>query len=656
MPDIITVDYETYWSSQVNLSKLTPIEYIDHPEFEVVSCAIKHNDGPSEVYFGEAEISDVLEGIDWSKAALLAHNGAEFDHLISAQRFFVKPKLWLDTLQMARPLHGMTVGGSLKALARHYGLGAKGDLEAGTLAQTKGKHLADFTQAELDAMAEYNKQDTDLCYALAQRLMPKTSREELKIMDITTRMWTQPQFRADLSGLRIGLKAERERKQRAVQTLATRLGHQGLCDDQGTVIQTAEEGLRKTLGSPAKFRELIEGLGARCPMKWSEKQEKDIPAVAKSDAGMTALLEHPNEYVAAAAALRLDVSSTILETRLERMIHAARAYNGMMPIPLRYGGALVTNRWSGTAKLNYQNLTRVDPKHPKPTDVLRKSLIAPKGYAVVVADLSGIELRVNHHLWQVPSSVAAFKQDRDADLYKLFASESLYHVPFDEVTKDQRRNAKIAQLQLGYQSGWEKFQDTARQYGVNFTDAEAQRIVEVWRQAYKEIVQGWRTCHTLLPVLANPSHDDIGTAIDPWGLCTIEYQAIRTPKGMLRYPDLRMETTYPRGRGETQWVYAGKGKTKKRKTYGGNLVENLSQHLSRYVLTDVILAFAKTGLGKRYPLAHTVHDEVVYVVRQEDAQAVLDTLLELMKTPPTWWPELVTWAEGDIADTYGDAK
>jgi hypothetical protein len=61
-------------------------------------------------------------------------------------------------------------------------------------------------------------------------------------------------------------------------------------------------------------------------------------------------------------------------------------------------------------------------------------------------------------------------------------------------------------------------------------------------------------------------------------------------------------------------------------------------------------------IGKHYPLAHMVHDELIYVVKDEDAQDVLNTLQGHMRTPPTWWPELVTWSEGDIAKTYGDAK
>jgi hypothetical protein len=51
-----------------------------------------------------------------------------------------------------------------------------------------------------------------------------------------------------------------------------------------------------------------------------------------------------------------------------------------------------------------------------------------------------------------------------------------------------------------------------------------------------------------------------------------------------------------------------------------------------------------------------VHDELVYVVPEEDAQHVLDTVQRIMRTPPVWWPELITWSEGDIAQSYGEAK
>ena len=89
---------------------------------------------------------------------------------------------------------------------------------------------------------------------------------------------------------------------------------------------------------------------------------------------------------------------------------------------------------------------------------------------------------------------------------------------------------------------------------------------------------------------------------------------------------------------------------------GPFIVHNCVQHLARNVIADCALAVARTDIGKRYPLANMVHDELVYVVKEEDAEEMLAVVQEIMRTPPSWWPELVTWSEGDIADTYGTAK
>lgn len=89
---------------------------------------------------------------------------------------------------------------------------------------------------------------------------------------------------------------------------------------------------------------------------------------------------------------------------------------------------------------------------------------------------------------------------------------------------------------------------------------------------------------------------------------------------------------------------------------GPFIVHNCIQALSRLVMSDVMLAYVKTPLGRKYPIAHIVHDELIVVAHQDDAQDVLDLLNRLMRTPPEWFPELVTWSEGDIAQRYGKAK
>ena len=140
-----------------------------------------------------------------------------------------------------------------------------------------------------------------------------------------------------------------------------------------------------------------------------------------------------------------------------------------------------------------------------------------------------------------------------------------------------------------------------------------------------------------------------GKAVDPWGMVYPVPEGLKTPKGIIRYPDLRTERNDDDGRME--FVY-GHGRNKAR-IYAGKIDENIVQHLARCVIADNALTVQK--ITKLNP-ALTVHDELVYVVPEDSAVEHLATVQEVMRTPPEWWPELVTWSEGDIADTYGDAK
>ena len=123
---------------------------------------------------------------------------------------------------------------------------------------------------------------------------------------------------------------------------------------------------------------------------------------------------------------------------------------------------------------------------------------------------------------------------------------------------------------------------------------------------------------------------------------------VETPKGIIRYPDLRTERNDDN---RMEFVY-GHGRNKAR-IYAGKIDENIVQHLARCVIADNALTVQQiTGLNP----ALMVHDELVYVVPDDEAEETLATVQQVMRTPPEWWPELVTWSEGDIADTYGDAK
>jgi len=653
---LVTADTETYWSATHTLSKMSPTEYATHPDTEIISVAIKVGDNPTYVLFGEENIRRHVQAMDWSDTLLVFHN-ANFDAMLWAWRLGVKPKLWGCTVSMARSRYsktGASVGGkfmtgvSLKKLAVELGVGHKLDLEA---TNTKGKHLCDFTPEELRAMEVYNEVDTDLCWAIFKKLYPSFPKQEMLLIDMTTRMLVEPQFEIDYATVNHALEAVQAEKAKGLRDL-----YDMLYDKTEQVVRALEGGpppeeyVRSVMASAAKFGEVLKARGVEVPMKPSPTNpHRQVPALAKTDEAFTTLTEHEDPVVAAAARVRLDVKSTLLETRLKAFLAAADACGGKLPMPLKYAGADTTGRWSGE-QYNPQNLPRINPDKPKASDALRMALRAPKGHKVIAADLSGIELRVNMFLWQVPYAMELFKASPDkADLYTYFAAHDLYHIAEAAIEKWQRQVGKVSHLGLGFGAGGATFQQVARLMGgITLTLEEATEIVDTYRAAHPEIVAGWRRFQTCLQDIAQGTE----VAIDPWGMCVTEHQAIRLPSGRkIHYPALERV----RVDGKSEWYY-GEGRSRS-KIYAGKGVENIVQALARDVVAEHAVraykqVYKQTGLRP----ALTVHDELVYVVPASEAEGVLAEVQSIMRSGVSWWPELITWSAGAIGDTYGECK
>jgi hypothetical protein len=575
---VIVGDLETFWSQTHSLSKMSPIDYCLHKETELISLSLKVGDAPTKVVFGEWKIRELLERTDFSDALFVAHNMSGFDAMIFAWRLGVKPKAWGCTLAMAKPIHNLTVGNSLAKLVEHYELGKKDNT---VLLKTQGRKLAEFTAAEREQMKIYNEADTEQCAALFKKLLPHYNSREMWQIDSTIRMLIDPKLILDKRMLESALIKEQARKVRALQKLASVLDlemldlkrqfgeeeaiHRAVVSG---VMDAAIERTKATLMSNVKLAAVMAQEGVTPPTKISPTTGQQTLAFSKTDQEFLALQEHENELVAAAVCARLDVKSTIIETRLESFINVGKTMKGKLPVPLNYCGATTTGRWgAGIGGLNLQNLPRVNPKAPKISDALRCSINAPPGHKLVVADLSGIELRVNHFLWKVPSSMDLFKKDpAEADLYRQFAA-SLYAVPVKDVSKDQRQMGKVAQLGLGFGSGAETFRSVAKTMGgVTLTEAESENIKNAWREMYPEIVQGWKKCHSLLPAIES---GDI-VPIDPWGLTRTCAEGIMLPSGRyIRYPELRKQMDEA---GKTEWFY-GEGRHTAR-IYAGKIDEN----------------------------------------------------------------------------------
>lgn len=607
--DIYCIDAETFYAKDFSLSKrdTTTQSYIDDPRFEVIGVAVSVNGGEPEWCSGNRErVSSFLQKFDWeNNAALIQH--AHFDGAILAWKFGIRPKLILDTLSMARILHGVDAGGSLKALAERYGIGQKGD----EVINAMGKRRVDFTSEELERYGEYCRNDVALTYKLFQKMAPHFNKTEIKLIDLTVRMFTESQLELDISVLREYLDEIRADKE---------------------ALLAACEADKNSLLSNNRLADLLQSFGVSPPMKVSARTGKETFAFAKSDKEFQALLEHEDPRVQAVVAARLGVKSTIAESRTERFINIAES-NGGLPVPLKYAGAM-SHRWSGIDSVNLQNL----PRGSK----LKEAIRAPHGFVLVGADLSNIELRVGLYFAGQFDKLALLADG--VDLYKDFAS-SVFNVPLDEVTKDHRFIGKCASLSLIYGTGAAKLRGIIQQLsGVDIGEEEATRIVDVYRKDYHRVKAAWHDCKKALDAMTKGIHASIG--LGPIKLDVEGHEGIRSTSGMfMRYPELS-EVTSDEGR--KQWRY----KTRKGPVYihPAKCYQNICQNLARNVMGE-----SAVRIQQRYPASLMIHDALYCVVPEADAESALAFMISEMTTPPLWAPNLPLAAEGGWGYTLKDA-
>ena len=190
---IITLDFETYYDKPFSLTKLTTEEYIRDDRFEVIGVAVAVDNEQPEWFSGtQADTKDFLKKFDWENALALAHN-MQFDGAILNWHFGIKPKGYLDTLCMARAVHGVDAGGSLKVLAERYQVGVKGD----EVIRAEGKRRTDFYDVDLDLYGKYCINDVAITYDLFKILAKTFPTKELKVIDTTLKMFIQPSLVLD---------------------------------------------------------------------------------------------------------------------------------------------------------------------------------------------------------------------------------------------------------------------------------------------------------------------------------------------------------------------------------------------------------------------------------------------------------------------------
>ena len=653
---IITIDFETYWDTKIGytLTKMTTEEYIRHDKFRAFGACV-HVYGSDEPirWFGDAELREYFNGIDWGRTAVLAHN-AQFDVSIMEWKYNARPCFIFDTLSMARALRGVEVGNSLARLAKDFGLPEKGT----AVYSTNGVHELDATLER--ELAEYCKHDVFLCEEIFTRLAVSYPSKELRLIDMTLKMYTRACLELDPNMLTDAILDEKEKREALLQKLG--------------VEETA-------LASNPQFAALLEKLNVVPPTKVSKTTGKQTLALAKNDALFQALLNGEREDVALLCEARLRVKSTTERTRAQRFLDISQ--RGALPVPLSYYGAQ-TGRWTASkgSAINMQNLKR--------GSFLRKAIMAPAGHQLVVGDLSQIEPRVLAWLSDYTDMLDIFRAGGDP--YAAFGAQ-MFNIPglTKESHPDLRQSAKSALLGCGYGLGWAAFASQLltgflgappQRYDLSFakklgvTQAMAQKFLD-WDVNVEKLQGIPHTCTTkelVIHCLAAKAIIDKYRAtatpvVDFWDLNTQligeclykgrEYKhkcliyrkgEIELPSGMkLLYPDLniRRYKDDKTNKDQTEWTY-GPDRTK---IYAGKITNNVTQGVARCVMTDGMVRTAK-----RYFVAGTVHDEQIVVVPDAEVQEAKTWVLAQMTMEPPYMPGIPLDADGGAHRRYGLAK
>jgi hypothetical protein len=610
---LLTLDFETFWSADFTLKKLSIEEYVRSPEFKIFGAAVKYNDQPAR-WMNYEELRSFFLKVPWENTALLCQN-APFDALILSHHFGVVPAFYVCTLAMARMMLPRQKH-NLKVLSQLAGMPPKGD----AVNLTKG--LRDLPPAIEEQLATYACGDADNTFGVFKWLLglgfPMT---ELDVVDATIRMFAEP---------KLGLDKPRARKLLAsvIRDKRSALRRLGVTKEQ--------------VSSTDKFAALLDDrFGIETEMKPGKPKPdgtaRFIPALAKTDPFMKALLEHENPDVQALASIRLEVKSTLEETRLYRMLSMNE--RGPMAVYLNFAGAH-TFRWSGGDKMNWQNFTRGSE--------LRRCVIAPKGYVLVVCDSSQIEARMLNCLagqWDV---LADFEK---GDPYSAMAAD-VYERPINKKDNPgERQVGKVLELGCGYQMGGPKLKNTLRVGALGgaplIVDIEtAKMYVQKYRKRHPQVVEYWGQAETALQLLH-------GRALDyPWGPMVLHDGKIILPNGSrLDYTGLVRE--------EGEWRMRDRAGKLMRNTfgapirlYGGMMTENVDQALSRVVIAEVIREWRRLGLHRVWPFVMTSHDELVALAPEAEGQTCLNQMIACMTKRPSWLPQIPLAAEGGFDVCY----
>lgn len=373
-----------------------------------------------------------------------------------------------------------------------------------------------------------------------------------------------------------------------------------------------------------------------------------------------------NKDIRRALELRAEGSQTSV-AKYAKMMEIQR--EGKIRNTLVYHGAS-TGRWASRGGLNLQNIARptledadIESAIPRVftqangtmrelSSLVRSAIVAPEQKTFVDVDFSSIENRVGVWLAGQTDKVEMFRKGLDE--YKTFASESLYRVPYDEVTKDQRQVSKSAVLGAMFGQGAKGLVKYAEGMGVTLTDQEAQNAVNNYRRSYSKVKELWYACEeaAVSAIETSGTKFKAGNKIQiqrikdtlwmylPSGrrICwqRPKFELFPTP-----WDDKRMtvtvhsQSTYTRAWGRNALI-------------GSSIFQSAVQATARDFLAHAMMKLDAAG----YEIINCIHDEVLILVEEQNGESAMEDVIKIMTTPPEWAPDFPLAAEGWFGKRY----
>lgn len=656
----LSIDLETF--SSVPLKKAGAQKYISSPDFEILLFAYSLDGAPVEVI-------DLTTGAHLPPWLVQAITSPEFiKHAYNApfewgclSKFlgWLPPEQWRCSM-----FHGLYCGytAGLEATGRALGLPEdKRKLNTGKAliryfctpcAPSKAnggrtRNLPQHDPAKWELFKDYNRQDVVTEMEIARRLASSPVPD-----------WVQKQWETDLIINARGVAVDME-----MVTGALYLGD--------TVRQTliAEAMQLSGLNNPNSVAQLTKWLQEETGEELGDLRKDTVTRLLKKDSNspqVTRMLE-----------IRQELGKT--STKKYDAIEAAVCPDGRVRGLLQFYGANRTGRWAGRL-VQVQNLPRtyteplalardlVRQRNLKAlkavygsvpdtlSQLIRTAFVAPEGHVLIDADFSAIEARVISWLAGEQWRLEVFRTH--GKIYEASASQ-MFGVPIERIKKGNpeyslRQKGKVAELALGYQGSTGALINMGA-LDMGIPEEDLPDIVGRWREANKRIRDLWYSMdNAAVQVITQ------GGSIGLNGLIlSHEYDynqgtdclTITLPSGRKLY------YTSP-GIGENEWgrpsiSYMGMDQKTKRwkriETYGGKLVENCVQAIARDCLADAIERLEAAGL----PVVFHVHDEVVIdVAPWADEDTMLQTVVDIMRRPISWAPDLPLNADGWVGQFF----